>query len=322
MNCLGTWHWKKKTRIRLAAGLALCLTMTFWEPGLIVNAQESVETVNLMAEYHESGLILTEVLASTEDESEIEAKEVTEIDPPVMEQLTPETTEIVEAEPNLTAKLSTEGQIWTGWQHFESGYGKSSWYQTGGGGGYSYGRYQFDIRLSVANFLGTCIDTGDPVYAEFSQYVFFDGTGYQMLTDEGLAETWVMVCDAKQEDFFQRQTHFAMKQYYQKPARRLLEIYGIDLDEYSAILKGTVWSIAIRDGSSVSLDADKNNLSAVTDTYQFGIDEEEWLERIYDAETMKHSSDNERWQKDQRTEALELFNDLQSGSEIDNLMSL
>lgn len=322
MEFLGKWHWRRRSQNKLSVYLTLCLIMVFWEPGLATNAKESVETINLTAEYHESGLVLSEILDLMEDEPEIEVEEVTEIEPSVMDQPAPETMEIVKAEPNLTAKLSTEGQIWTGWQHFESGYGKSSWYQTGGGGGYSYGRYQFDVRYSVANFLGTCIDTGDPVYAEFLQYVFFDGTGYQMLTDEGLAETWVAVCDIKQDDFFQRQTRFAMKQYYQKPARRLLEIYGIDLDEYSAILRGTVWSIAIRDGSSVSLDADKNNLSAITDTYQSGIDEREWLEQIYEAEAAKHTSDNERWQKDQRAAALGLFEELQAGNDIDNLMSL
>ena len=113
--------------------------------------------------------------------------------------------------------------------------------------------------------------------------------------------------DEQGENFYQLQTEFAASLYKKKKKSKLLSIYGINIDDYGAALKGTVWSIAVRDGSNVSRNTVYNNLRAVTDSYKVGIGEEEWLNKIYDLETQRHLSQSNRWDVEQRAAALDVL---------------
>lgn len=226
------------------------------------------------------------------------------------------TESIVPLEFNET-ETDTSDLIWMDWTWFESG--DESWGQAGGDGGNAYGRYQFDKRCWLGKFLTYCADM-DPTYAGLAKYANANGTA----SDDGtLAEAWKWICYTQGEEFFQLQTNFALQEYYYPVKADLAELYQIDLDEYGPVLKGTVWSIAIRDGINVSLSAKTNRLKSVTETYYEGIDEAEWLNRIYLREAERHTADPDRWREWQKIVALEIYeiieNDDHESEEIEML---
>lgn len=215
--------------------------------------------------------------------------------------------------------MAAEDEIWTGWTVFESG--SEGWYQTGGDGGHAYGRYQFDIGYDFTEFMKQCVSVDGEGYSGFSKFIAMSritaGRNGNMKIMENkplleargeLSEVWKQVCNEKGEDFFTLQTDFASGIYYYPVKSKLMAIYGINLDNYGPALKGTVWSIAVRDGSNVSRNPEQNNLRAVTSTYKTGIDEKEWLNLIYDAETERHKSQAQRWSIEQRAAALDVAN--------------
>lgn len=211
--------------------------------------------------------------------------------------------------------LAADEEIWTGWTVFESG--SDGWYSAGGDGGHAYGRYQFDIGYEFVNFLQYCLNEDAGAYAPFAKYVAMSEITAgrngnesvmenQPLLDarDELSATWKQICDEQGQDFFDLQTEFAAGIYYYPVKSKLMSIFGINLDDYGPALKGTVWSIAVRDGSNVSRNQTYNNLRAVTSTYVEGIDEDEWLNAIYNMETERHPSQSQRWNVEQRQAAL------------------
>lgn len=195
--------------------------------------------------------------------------------------------------------------IWTDWTRHESG--TISYRQTGGSGGASYGRYQFDKDSALPRFLQYCINTGDEIYASFAQFIDVSGKKPRMVTTSGLSDVWIMICDARGEAFYSLQTAYALQTYYAEVKADLLDLYGINLSDYSAVTQGSVFSIAIRDGNSVSLQRSKNNLRSVTDTYVAGINELDWLCAMYDAEARRHPTQVKRWGNAQKNEAISAY---------------
>lgn len=224
-----------------------------------------------------------------------------------------------------------DDEIWTGWTVFESG--EEDWYSAGGDGGHAYGRYQFDIGYDFVNFLKECVAEDGEGYSLFNRYIAISritkgrGGNEALMENEPLldarselSDVWRQICNEKGEEFFDKQTSFAAGIYYYPVKGKLLSVYNINLDEYGPALKGTVWSIAVRDGSNVSRNQEYNNLRAVTSTYKKGISEEEWLNAIYDVETQRHPSQSQRWDREQRMAALDALaggsGDVVSGSYI------
>lgn len=204
--------------------------------------------------------------------------------------------------------------IWTGWTVFESG--SEGWGQAGGDGGHAYGKYQFDIGYDFVNFLNFCLSNNSEVYSPFQKFVSMSQITKQtdrmenkplLNAREELSSVWKQICSEQGESFYQLQTDFAAGLYYYPVKSKLLSVYGINLDDYGAALKGTVWSIAVRDGNNVSRNSVYNNLRAVTDGYKVGISEEEWLNKIYDLETQRHPSQSKRWHVEQRAAALDVL---------------
>lgn len=204
---------------------------------------------------------------------------------------------------SVCAREDSEEQamIWMDWTRFESG--DASWWQTGGDGGNAFGRYQFDKRCALGSFLMYCAEKSAE-YAGLAPYANADGTA----SDDGtLAEAWKWICQTKAEEFFALQTDFALNEYYYPVKADLFDLYQIELDQYGPVLKGTVWSIAIRDGKTVSLSPKRNRLRSVTETYSPGIDEREWLAKIYACEAQRHTTDPERWSEGQFEAAMQAY---------------
>lgn len=195
--------------------------------------------------------------------------------------------------------------IWMGWSHFESS--TEGYAQAGGDGGHAYGRYQFDIGYDFVDFMKLCVQTHPDHYADFNKYigmsVITKGRGSSSSTTENyplleacseISDLWRSFAATYGDEFYSLQDEYMYRNYY-LAAKRSLKAAGIDLNAFNnPRLNGTVWSIAVRDGSGIS------NLKAITSTYQAGQSVDEWLEKIYDAEAGKHTSDKERWQTTQR----------------------
>lgn len=211
--------------------------------------------------------------------------------------------------PFVEETVSEPGElIWMGWTVFESG--DESYAQTGGDGGHAFGRFQFDSRYDLAGFLQKCINY-DVAYARFGQFITTKSGQTVMRTRSGLSEVWKQIYSERPDEFSLLQIEYAAETYYYNVKMALLNMYGINIDEYSPVLKGTMWSIALRDGNNVHAMRRYNNLRTVVDTYVPGIDEETWLRAIYAAETARHPSQSGRWSNKQLNAALSALSQYQ-----------
>ncbi len=205
------------------------------------------------------------------------------------------------------------GTVWTGWTVFESG--RERFNLAGSDGGYAYGCYQFDIGYSLVDFLKFCISYNQAHYGQFQQFIDMSSieSGYRKETDTkpsminpplysnraSLINAWHAAYMNYPDEFAGLQSRTAYETYYLPAQRGLLSNYGINIKEYSPALRGTIWSLAIRNGATVSKDNTKNGLRSATSTYYPGIDEREWLTKIYEAEARRHPSQRNRWGTEQ-----------------------
>lgn len=214
--------------------------------------------------------------------------------------------------PEVTSSPKTDvapsEAIWTGWAYFESG--DAGWEQVGGDGGNAYGRFQLDARHSLPAFLRYAAET-DVNFVGLEKYYRKNGDKTTMKSAEGLGHDWTWLCAVYGEEFYQVQAEFAYGTFYCLMRDEILEEYQIDLDEYGPVLKGTVWSVAVRNGNNLS------SLYSVIDTYYPGIPEEEWLREIYAVEEWRHPDQTKRWGEGQLNAALETLAMLESGTEVE-----
>ena len=222
-------------------------------------------------------------------------------EPKISQQKGPGVHDLLYVEP-LEETASSDEVIWMGWTVFESG--DESYAQVGGDGGHAFGRFQFDSRYDLAGFLQKCI-TYDANYAvKFGQFVTTKSGKPAIRTRSGLNAVWRQVYAERSEEFARLRIEFAAETYYHQVKEALAATYGINLDDYGPVLKGTVWSVALRDGNNVHTIRKYNNLRTVVDTYAPGISEETWLRAIYAAEAARHPSQAGRWNNKQLTAAL------------------
>ena len=192
--------------------------------------------------------------------------------------------------------------IWMDWVQYESG---GDYAQTGGDGGVSYGRYQYHVNGSLPNFMYFCMERQPESYEAFAGYVKDSEGRHTLTTDKGLGDVWVAACSSEEGNFAALQDQFLLEAYYIPVEQQLLELYNIDLEAYGPVLRGTVLSVALRDGQHVSKTKKYNNLRSVTGTYYEGIPEQDWLNAIYDAEAARHPKQSKRWQRKQKELAQE-----------------
>ena len=113
-----------------------------------------------------------------------------------------------------------------------------------------------------------------------------------------------------------------LRSYYLPAQRGMLSNYGINIKEYSPALRGTIWSLAIRNGATVSKDNTKNGLRSATSTYSPGIDEREWLSKIYEAEARRHPSQRNRWETEQLAACFAFMNGATHLGGLDGTMTV
>ena len=138
-------------------------------------------------------------------------------------------------------------KIWMGWTVRESG--KAGFRQVGGDGGKAYGKYQFDYRYALVPFLNECIKYNPDRYAGFGTFAKMKQGDSGLIGNGYLAEQWTFCCDHYAEEFEMLQDRYAYIWYYSEVKRILLEKTGINLDDRSPAVKGSMFSMSIRSGA-------------------------------------------------------------------------
>ena len=189
-----------------------------------------------------------------------------------------------------------EDEIWMGWTIFESG--NVSYGQAGGDGGKAYGRYQFDYRYALPDFLAYVMEEDGETYPMLGKFTGYGAGSDRLLSGAGLGSDWVKAYNADREGFSRLQDECAYYYYY-IPAKRAMAARGIDLDEINdPAVKGTIYSFAIRDG------ANDNGVRAAWQSYRAGDGIDDWLKKMYELEAGRHPGQRSRWDGGQKTAAL------------------
>lgn len=306
-----------KKRVSLLTATVLVLGVVMSSPGayLLAKAQGSVKAkkvpgltagVNADLQHALDQVIPPEERANYEEYARIYTKSLVEAEMTKVVEMAAETGKAIAEE--VAAEVIQKEPIWTGWTYFESG--KQCWAQTGGDGGHAYGRFQLDSRHSLAPFMRYAVESNSD-FAGLEYYYLRKGDRAVLRTMSGLSRDWAWLCTAYGEDFYKAQADFTYAVFYCVARDVILEKRGIDLNDYGPVLKGTVWSIAVRNGNSLS------NLRSVTETYYPGISEEEWLWAIYEVESWKHSDSVNRWGYGQLGAAMDTLHMLENGADIE-----
>lgn len=224
------------------------------------------------------------------------------------ETMLPETSLATEEPTEIDGEIEAGEAIWTGWGAYESG--EECWEQTGGDGGNAFGRFQIDARHSLAAFLRYAAES-DERFVGLERYYAKNGDETTLKSLDDLAFDWTWLCAVYGQDFYRTQAEFAYGMFYLLMRDELKDVWRIDLENYGPVLKGTVWSVAVRNGNCLS------SIYSVTDTYYAGIGEEEWLRKIYAVEARRHPDQEKRWREDQLNAALETLHLLESGEEVE-----
>lgn len=137
--------------------------------------------------------------------------------------------------------------IWMGWVKRESG--SAGFRQTNGDKGRAYGKYQFDYRYALVPFLQDCVSYNPERYAGLKTWAQMKQSDARLVNNAFLAEQWTFYCDHYPEEFEMLQDRYAYMWYYLPVKRILYEKTGINLDDRSPAVKGTLFSMSIRSGA-------------------------------------------------------------------------
>ena len=138
-------------------------------------------------------------------------------------------------------------KLWMGWTKRESG--SVGFRQTNGDSGKAYGKYQFDYRYALVPFLQFCVDYNSGHYGAFDVYAGYGAGSYKLVNNSGLAAAWIKACDTYPEEFEALQDTYAYQYYYLEAKRYIKNLYGINMDNHSPAVKGSLFSMAIRSGT-------------------------------------------------------------------------
>lgn len=117
-----------------------------------------------------------------------------------------------------------------------------------GDGGNAMGAYQFDRRYALVPFMQYCVNKNAEHYNGFNTFIAYGADSEQLKNNQELANLWVQYCDNYGAEFGNLQDEYAYKYYY-VPAKNYAVKNGVPVDNYSPVLKGSLWSFAIRSGT-------------------------------------------------------------------------
>lgn len=206
--------------------------------------------------------------------------------------------------------------IWMGWTIYESdsitspngGYSKIQ-----GNTPWAYGRYQFDVRFDgMTAYLKRLLEKDSEVYNGFKEFVDHAGSNgissYFSSHKQEFINLWKYYAGLDRDDFKEAQDEISYEVFY-LPTKEALLSLGIDLDDFGPVIKGTVWSVAIRDGTLYADERGMQTYKALVNTYEEGISDLEYLERIMASQAAKHTgAETPRWSVNQKASAIAAMN--------------
>lgn len=151
--------------------------------------------------------------------------------------------------------------------------------------GNAMGAYQFDRRYALVPFMQFCVDYNEDVYGGFKKYIKYGAGSTSLQNNQELAKLWLSYCDRNEDEFGNLQDSYAYKYYY-LPAKEYCIKKGVPIDNYSPVLKGSLWSFAIRSGT-------ETGAKKVVNAYNNGAKTE--LKILKSAYATYGSNDANRW---------------------------
>lgn len=151
--------------------------------------------------------------------------------------------------------------------------------------GNAMGAYQFDRRYALVPFMQFCVDYNEEVYGGFKKYIKYGAGSTSLQNNQELAKLWLSYCDRDEEEFGNLQDSYAYKYYY-LPAKEYCIKKGVPIDNYSPVLKGSLWSFAIRSGT-------ETGAKKIVNAYNNGAKTE--LKILKSAYATYGSNDANRW---------------------------
>lgn len=155
--------------------------------------------------------------------------------------------EIKPADDDKSPKTTSTDKIWLGWTKRESG--SAGFRQVMGDAGNACGKYQFDRRYALVPFMQYCVDYNASHYAAFKPYIALGAGSAALQNNSGLALAWTAVCNKYPREFEGLQDAYAYNYYYLEAKKYIKNLYGINMDNHSPAVKGTLFSMAIRSGA-------------------------------------------------------------------------
>lgn len=114
--------------------------------------------------------------------------------------------------------------------------------------GNAMGAYQFDRRYALVPFMKYCVDYNAERYSKFNKFIAYGAGSPSLQNNQELANTWLEFCDNYEEEFANLQDEYAYKYYY-VTAKEYAVKHGVPIDKFTTVLKGSLWSFAIRSGT-------------------------------------------------------------------------
>lgn len=130
--------------------------------------------------------------------------------------------------------------------------------QVGGDYGNACGKYQFDRRYSLINFVKYCYARDPIIFAGFEPYASYSQTNTKhqnkMKSNTKFYKVWTDIYNTYPVLFKNYQDAFALQEYYE-PTESLLRVYGVDISSRPYVVKGAVFSYSIQHGSGTAAQA-------------------------------------------------------------------
>lgn len=137
-------------------------------------------------------------------------------------------------------------KMWLGWTPRESG--AAGFRCVNGDAGQAQGKYQFDYRFSLVPFMQRCVNYSSSRYSGFQKFIGYGANNSGLVYNSELANTWISFCDKYPTEFEQLQDRHAYEDYYVPSAEYVKSHYGINMEQYSPAVRGTLFSMSIRSG--------------------------------------------------------------------------
>lgn len=147
--------------------------------------------------------------------------------------------------------------IWLGWTPRESG--SKGFRCIFGDAGKAYGKYQFDYRYGLLPFMIYCQQQSSH-YKGFTKFIQMGAANTALIYNSDLGTLWTQYCNKYPQEFEQLQDEAAYEQYY-LPMKNYCLKHGINIGSgYSAALRGSLFSMAIRSGTESAAKKMINNM--------------------------------------------------------------